>query len=84
MAPVVPFGGPWSLTLVGRPALTRGRESELPLAFGTPALGAGTFAFVYYEGVVPAGAFPVADITFPAAKPGQEPHQARYPLKERC
>jgi hypothetical protein len=83
-APVVHFGGPWSLTFVGKPALTRGRESDLPLAFGTPGLGAGTFAFVDYGGVVPARVFPVADITFPAAKPGQKPLQARYVLKERC
>ena len=78
------FGGPWSLTVVGKPALTRGSESDLPLAFGTPGLGAGTFAFVDYEGVVPARVFPVAAITFPAATPGRKPLQARYALKERC
>ena len=83
-APVVHFGGPWSLTVVGKPALIRGSESDLPLAFGTPGLGAGTFAFVDYEGVVPARVFPVAAITFPAATPGQKPLQARYVLKERC
>ena len=33
-APVVHFGGPWSLTLVGKPALTRGSESDLPCVSG--------------------------------------------------
>ena len=83
-APVLHVGGPWSLTVVGKPALIRGSESDLPLAFGTPGSGAGTFAYVDYEGVVPARMFPVAAITFPAAKPGQKPLQARYVLQERC
>jgi hypothetical protein len=37
-----------------------------------------------YEGTIPATAFPLAEIEFPPAKPGEPPFREKYEIKERC
>jgi hypothetical protein len=83
-APILHFGGPWSLTLHGPYALNRNARCELFLGFGTPGLGSGAFTFVSYASLVPDGVYPVAELTLPARSPGDSPNTERYTLKERC
>jgi hypothetical protein len=83
-APVLHFGGPWTITLYSRPTLRLNREVEMYLGVGTPGRGQGTFVFIGYEGAVPADLFPRAEITFPPRRPGDAPVKAVYELKERC
>lgn len=84
-APVVWLGGPLEVTFyAGPPALRVGREGEFVLVVGTPGAGPGTFAMVQFADTIPDDAFPVADLTFPAARPGDPPVRARYELKQRC
>jgi len=83
-APVVHFDGPWEVMLFGRPRLTIGRTTDLVVGIGTPGLGAGTTAYVGYEGIVPKGLSPHADITFAPAGADQSPIREHYELKHRC
>jgi hypothetical protein len=83
-APVIHFGGPWQVTLFESKRLTAGRETELVLGVGTPGLGAGTFAYVAYEGVIPKSAYPRVEITYPPRRPGVPPLKELYELKDRC
>jgi hypothetical protein len=83
-APVLHFGGPWTITLDGRPTLRINRDIEVTLSLGTPGRGRGTFASVGYEGVIPADIAPRAEITFPPQRPGDPPVKAVYELKQRC
>ncbi|HWB11328.1 MAG TPA: hypothetical protein VG826_19015 [Pirellulales bacterium] len=83
-APVIHFGGPWEVMLFGRPRLTIGRTTDLVVGIGTPGLGAGTTAYVGYEGIIPKGLSPRADITFAPASADQKPIRARYDLTHRC
>ncbi len=82
-APVIHFGGPWSIEAATR-SLTIGATSEFSLRFGTPGLRSGSFASVSYEGVVPESVFPELEFTFPGKDPGAEPITRRYTLKYRC
>ena len=82
-APIIHIGEPWQITLYSPHRLTIGRELDLVLSFGTPGLGAGSTAFVGYEGVVPPDAFPTVEIAYPARK-GEKPFKELYELKERC
>jgi hypothetical protein len=43
-APIIHFGGPWSMTTYGKQSLRLGENNDLVVGFGTPGLGAGTFA----------------------------------------
>jgi hypothetical protein len=83
-APVLHFGGPWTISLETSPTLRINREIDLRLVVGTPGRGKGSFTWVGYEGVVPPGVFPKAEITFPPQKPGAPPLRAIYELKHRC
>jgi hypothetical protein len=84
-APVIHFNGPWSLGLQDRKQrLIAGDQTELQIGVGTQGVGPGTFAFVTYPNTIPADAYPVAEITFPAKSPGQEPIKRKFTLKERC
>jgi hypothetical protein len=82
-APILHFGGPWQVTLFSRDSLTIGRETDLVLAVGTPGLGAGTTAYVAYEGLIPEGVHPKVEISY-SAKDGGKPVKEVYELKERC
>jgi hypothetical protein len=52
-APIIHFGGPWTMSLYRPTTLWLDRSNNVDLIFGTPGLGAGSFAYVGYEGVVP-------------------------------
>jgi hypothetical protein len=83
-APVIHFGGPWTLGLqdINQRIVTR-TPKDLQIGVGTPGVGPGTFAFAIYRDLIPADAYPVADIAFPA-KTGGPPVTARTVLKRRC
>jgi hypothetical protein len=83
-APIIHFGGPWTLSLDQQRTLWLDRTNDLALVFGTPGLGAGTFAYVGYEGVVPEDLAPRIEIAFLPRKPGEPPVIASYELKDRC
>ncbi len=83
-APVIHFRGPWAMSIPDRQSLTAGESSEFFVHVGTPGQGAGTFACVGYEGLVPDSAFPVLDIVFAPKKPGQASVPSRYTLRSRC
>jgi hypothetical protein len=83
-APVLHFGGPWTVALYGRPTFRVNREMEMYLALGTPGRGKGTFVYSGYEGLIPPGAYPRAEITFPGRKPGDPAVKVVYELKGRC
>jgi hypothetical protein len=83
-APVLHFRGPWQITLYSRPHLRIGRDTEMILAVGSPGLGNGTTTFVGYDDLIPDGANPKAEVTFPGGKPGDPPIRELYELKQRC
>ena len=83
-APIIHFGGPWTMGLYRPTNLWLDRANTLDLIFGTPGLGPGSFAYVGYEGVVPDNVFPHAEITFPAGKPNGPSVRANYDLTDRC
>jgi hypothetical protein len=82
-APIIHLGGPWQITFYSPHQLTIGREEDLVLSVGTPGLGAGTTAYIGYQGVIPENAYPTATITYPARQ-GQSPQKERYQMKQRC
>jgi hypothetical protein len=83
-APVIHFGGPWQVTLLGGQRLAVGHETHLELGVGTPGLGSGTTAFISYEGVVPESAHPTVEITYPPRRKGGPPLREHFELRERC
>jgi hypothetical protein len=83
-APVMHFGGPWTIELQRTAALRPNRESTVYLALATPGLGAGTKVLTGFEKLVPQGLSPKAEFTFPVAKPGTAPVTAAYDFKGRC
>ena len=84
-APIIHFGGPLAVTFYSSvPTLRRERPTECPLVLGTPGLGAGTFAMIAYEGVIPESVHPTAEVTYPPVKAGSPPIKKRYELKKRC
>jgi hypothetical protein len=83
-ASVVHFCGPWSMGLYQQTTLWLERTNELGLVFGTPGLGAGSFAYVGYEGVVPEDVAPRVEIAFPPRRPGGPPVVAGCAVKDRC
>jgi hypothetical protein len=84
-APVVHIGGRLELTFYSSlPQMRPGRSSEFMMVVGAPGQEAGTFAMLLYDGTVPKDAHPVAEVTFPAAKPDDPPVTEKFELKERC
>jgi hypothetical protein len=84
-APILHLGGPLEITFTERrPALRRNRAMDFMLAVGTPGLGAGTFAGIGYDGVIPDSVRPQCEITYPHARAGGKPVKKLYELKERC
>jgi len=83
-APVIHFGGPWSILLTDTDELTIGREREFFAALGTLGIGAGSTAFVEYEKLIPSDLHPTVEIDLPAKAPGEGPVRQRYELRERC
>jgi hypothetical protein len=83
-APVIHLGGPWQVTLCEKAKLRVGRDTDLYLGVGTPGLGAGTTAFVAYDGLIPSDAYPRVEITYPPRRKGETPVKELYELKGRC
>jgi hypothetical protein len=93
-APVVHFGGPLQMTLPDQEQfLAHDKEGiDLQTAVGTPGLGKGTFAYLDYacaadgkiEEVIPTGAYPVAEVTFPLKDSTGRPVRRKWVLKQRC
>ncbi len=83
-APIIHFGGPWTMGLWRPTTLWLDRANNMDLIFGTPGLGAGGFAYVGYEGVVPDHLAPSVEIAFPPRDPGGKPVIASYDSTDRC
>lgn len=83
-APVLHFGGPWTVALYSRPTFRVNREMEMYLVLGTPGRGSGTFVASAYEGVIPPDVYPKAEIALPAQTPGEPPVKMNYEIKGRC
>ncbi|MFO0808241.1 MAG: hypothetical protein U0746_06430 [Gemmataceae bacterium] len=83
-SPLVHFDGPLTLAPEERPSFAARREADLRLVVGTRGKGAGTFAAMVIDDLIPADAFPVAEVTYPPRTPGDPPVRRRYELKQRC
>lgn len=81
-APVVHFGGPWTVTLTAQHTAQVGRQKEVVLIMGTPGLGPGTTTRVAYDGVVPDGLNPKVVALY--ASPAGSPIRRQYDLSRRC
>ena len=83
-APVIWFGGPWQISLFSAHRLTLGRSTDVVLGVGTPGVGPGTTAWIDYEGVIPAQAYPTLEIAYAPKRPGEPSIRQHYQLKRRC
>jgi hypothetical protein len=84
-APVVHLNGPWTLGLQDyKGRFTAGHKTELQIGVGTPGVGPGTFSFVLYKDTIPDTVYPVAEVTFPGRRKGDEPIKRKFTLKQRC
>jgi hypothetical protein len=88
-APILHFGGSWSIWPRSGQKLTQGRSDEFTAMIGTPGLGAGTFALINYHTLgddgtmfVPKDARVALDMQFPG-KEGK-PVVSRQVLEDRC
>jgi hypothetical protein len=83
-APIIHFGGPLQISLWYPQRLQMGRSVDVTLGVGTPGVGAGTMAYIFYDGVIPRNAYPKLEVTYPPAKPGDTPLKELYELRGRC
>jgi hypothetical protein len=83
-APIIHLAGPWQTALSHAFHFIRGREADFFIHIGTLGLGAGTFARIAYEGVIPEQFHPRVEITFPPKHPGETPAKQLFELKWRC
>ena len=83
-APIVHFDGPLQVALFGEHRLTIGRETDMVLGVGTPGVGPGATAWIDYDGVIPANAYPTIDVVYPPKRDGESPVSEHYVLKRRC
>jgi len=82
-ARIVHFSNRWSVQLDGQQKLFQGTEKDIILNVGSRGWGAGTFAKLGYEKVIPEDQHPHITLKFPNAKgPGLNEHEET--LKERC
>ena len=88
-APVMHFGGSWSIWPREAQKLVLGRPEEFATLIGTPGLGPGTLAFILYHTdedkrsiFVPKEARPVLELRLPG-KDGK-PVVSRVALENRC
>ena len=81
-APRLRFGGPLEARLGAGVQLARGRESEVRVFLGNAGSGPGSFVQMGY-GLVPPGAHPVIEITYPAVGL-QKSVKHRAKLMRRC
>jgi hypothetical protein len=84
-APVIMLGGRLELEFEhGEPVLHTGQENEFRVHVGIPGFGPGTFASIPYDNNIPDDLKPVAEVTFPVAKPGDKPRTEVVWLPGRC
>ena len=83
-APIIHFGGPLQISLAHPQRLQIGRPVDVILGVGTPGVGPGTMAFVFYDGVIPQSAYPKVEVTYPPAREGESPFKELYELRARC
>lgn len=84
-APVIHFGGPLTVACESaKPSLYVNIVHDLMLLVGTPGVGAGTFAMLAYDKVIPREAVVVVEAEFPSKKSGDPPVRETFELKERC
>jgi hypothetical protein len=84
-APVIHLDGPLQVTFYGeKPKLMLERDNDVVLVVGTPGVGPGTLAMLYYEDTIPTAAFPQLEIEFAAQKPGTSPVHQTFELRHRC
>ena len=81
-APIIHFGGPLQISLTHPQRLQIGRSVDVILGVGSPGVGAGTMAYVFYDGVIPQSAYPKLEVTYPPVKPGEAPLKDRELLTE--
>jgi len=88
-APIVHFGGPWTIWPREGQKFVLGRPEEFTTLIGTPGLGPGTLAGIQYHTLgdnpatfVPKDAHPVLEVAFPGKE--RESVTSRYMLKDRC
>jgi hypothetical protein len=72
------------ITLFYRQRLQVGRAVDVTLGVGTPGVGPGTMAYVFYDGVIPRTAYPKLEVTYPPVRPGEPPLRELYELRGRC
>jgi hypothetical protein len=86
-APIIHFGGPLAmkpLPIIPQ-TLRRGEKaSDLTAVIGTPGVGKGTLAMLFYTDYVPDELHPVAEIAFPSKDPGKQAVIVKVPLSNRC
>ncbi|MCU0704862.1 MAG: RNA polymerase sigma factor [Fimbriiglobus sp.] len=84
-APVIHYGGRLELAFEqGEPPAHTGQDVFLRLNVGSPGFGPGTFAAIPHDNNIPDGLKPVAEVTYPVAKPGDPPRTEVIPLPGRC
>ena len=86
-APLIHFGGFLAMKpLPIMPQTLRHGEktSDLTAVIGTPGVGKGTLAMLFYTDYVPDELHPVAEITFPSRDPGTPAVILKVPLSSRC
>jgi hypothetical protein len=82
-APIIHFGGSLQISLAHPQQLQIGRSVDVILGVGTPGVGPGTMAYVFYDGVIPQSTYPKLEISYPA-KLGDAPVRELYELRGRC
>lgn len=82
-APIIHFGGPWTMWPDVTQKLVRGRNEDLVLRLGTSGHGPGTFAVICYDLLIPDSAKPHLRIEYPS-RPGDKPLVQNYVLEDRC
>jgi hypothetical protein len=83
-APIIHLGGPLQISLAHPQRLQIGRPVDVILGVGTPGVGPGTMAFVFYDGVIPQSAYPKFEVAYPPVKDGEAPFKELYELRARC
>jgi hypothetical protein len=83
-APIIHFGGPLQISLAHPQRLQVGRSIDVILGVGSPGVGPGTMAYLFYDGVIPQSACPKLAVTYPPLKPGEAPLKELYELRGRC
>src|SRR5262249_31115113 len=83
-APIIHFGGPWSILLLVKHTLNINRQTDMYFGIGTPGVGPGSTSWIDYDGVVPEKVYPTIEITFPSKGAGASPVRKRYEITHRC